>query len=169
MGPDARGQAVTRAIRQTMDRATITELSRNRSEPVPDGANPSSAIAARCGLPPERGRVCPSAFALLWARQQADDGGAGIDLAREQRLDGARDRHVDAAGAGELHQRPGRRRAFDELAAAGFGDRAPAAQGEAEREIAGLRGRAGEHEIAQAREAHQRVRPGSERIAETPE
>ena len=46
---------------------------------------------------------------------------------------------------------------------------APLPERDAEREIARLRGRAGEHEIAEAREAHQRVRPRAERLAETPE
>ena len=40
---------------------------------------------------------------------------------------------------------------------------------QAEGEIARLRGRAGEHEIAKARKAHQRVRPGPEGVAEAPE
>ena len=70
--------------------------------------------------------------------------------------------------ARHLHQDRRRQRAFDQRAGAGVGNAvAPAAERRAEGEVARLRSRTGQHQIAQTREAHQGRRPRAVGSGET--
>src|SRR5262249_57262027 len=96
-----------------------------------------------------------------------------VDIASavEDRVDGFADRHFDAPRGGEAHD--GLRR-VDALR-----DRAPARQNRSEllalpellsqAHVAGLRARAGQHEITEPREADQGFALCAERRAKTPE
>ena len=84
------------------------------------------------------------------------------ERAVDHRRDGGRDRHLDFLLACELDQRARRERALGELAVL----RAALAERDAEREIARLRRRAGEDEIAEPRKAGQRLGARAERAAE---
>src|SRR5262249_47639342 len=79
-----------------------------------------------------------------------------------------RDRHVDAARPGQFHYGA---RSIDALGdgealVEHFLDAPPLAELDAERHVARLRAAAGEHEIAETREADQRLAPRAERSAE---
>ena len=86
----------------------------------------------------------------------------------DHRMHGLRDRHVDAARRRHLDQRA---RGIDAL-----GDGEPFAEHllqalalaelDAERHVARLRAAAGEHQVAEARQARQRLAPRAERRAE---
>ena len=86
-------------------------------------------------------------------RQQRLDRRVDAELAVEHRRDRGRDRHLDALLVRKLDQRAGGERAFGELALR----RAAFAERDAEREVARLRRRAGEDEVAEPGQAGERL------------
>src|SRR5260370_39053716 len=109
---------------------------------------------------------CGLFLALLWPPEKRANRAGNGERAIDQRLDAIGDRHIDAARPRQLGQRRGGEGALSEFAGLRLAAASALAEREAEREVARLRRRAGEHEIAQARKAHQRLAPGAESLAE---
>src|SRR5579872_6604111 len=101
------------------------------------------------------------------ARHQVLDRLVDAELTLEDGGDRARDRHFYSQLLCQFHQGGSRRYALREPGlATGLRQRQGAAERHPEREIARLRARAGENEVAQARKPGQGLRPGAKGSAE---